>query len=86
MKDKNLSEAGKLRVPTVTSVQLAEMLELDVSTVRVMEKDGRLPKAVNLTASKKPRYRWHMEDIRNWLKDRSARSGYEAFRPEYLEK
>lgn len=75
----------KARVPTVTAKQLADVLGMTTTNIFLMERDGRFPKSVNLTGAKRPTRRWFKKDIERFLQDRAARSGYEAFHPEYLD-
>lgn len=77
----------QLRIPKVTTSQLVKLLGIDGSTIRRMEREGRFPKAVNITGSHRPVLRWHEEDVEHWVNERSVRSGYQGpYIPEYLEK
>lgn len=74
-----------LDIPTLTSSHVAQMIGMTSTIVCRMAKDGRFPKPVSMTASKRPVLRWYQRDVEAWLKDRKVRSGYEPYRPTYLE-
>lgn len=76
----------QIDIPDLCSGEVSKLVGVNKTTVLTMSKDGRFPRPVNLTGGERPVWRWFRKDVEAWLKDRMARSGYQPYRPEYLER
>lgn len=60
-----MTKATTVHLPQhVTTRELAAMLRVSPDTVRMMEKDGRLPRAIRLGPQL---FRWDRREIEEWL-------------------
>ncbi len=55
-----------IRQPKVT-----DMVDLSRNTIDRYEAAGNFPKRVKLGTGKRPRVRWHLREIRAWMRKRS---------------